>query len=98
MSASEFQEWMEYFSIEPFGEERADYRAGIISSTIYNVNRGKNRVLKPEDFMPKFINEKSKKQSIKQMIRTVELLNTMFGGQDLRGVNGTREINSTPDS
>lgn len=96
MSASEYLEWQEYYSLEPFGEERADLRAGIIASTIYNVNRGKNRALKPEDFMPKF---KTKKQSTKQLLKTVELLNVMFGGQDLRGKrNGVREINSSTNS
>lgn len=46
---------MAYFQFEPWGEERADLRSGIVASTIANVNRGKNTpAFKPEDFMPKY--------------------------------------------
>lgn len=46
---------MAYFQIEPFGEDRADLRAGIIASTIYAMNKGKGgRAMSPADFMPKF--------------------------------------------
>ena len=53
LSDAELHEWMAFYRLEPFGEERADLRAGIVASTVYNVNRGKKgRVLKPTDFMP----------------------------------------------
>lgn len=52
MSAAEFREWEAVELIEPFGERRADIRAGIIASVIANVNRGKNqKAFTPEDFM-----------------------------------------------
>lgn len=40
--------------LEPFGEDRADLRAGIISSTIANVNRDpkKSQPFAAKDFMP----------------------------------------------
>jgi len=48
-------EWLAYASLEPFGEDRADLRAGIIASTVANVNRGRSqRSLTPQDFMPDF--------------------------------------------
>jgi hypothetical protein len=46
---------MAYASIEPFGEERADVRAGIIASVIANVNRDRKKRPEPfsvQDFMP----------------------------------------------
>ncbi len=53
LSEREFQEWMVVYSIEPFGDERADLRAGIVASTVVNVNRGKRgHRAKPTDFMP----------------------------------------------
>lgn len=60
MSSAQLAEWMAYAKLEPFGEERADLRAGIIASVIANVNRDpkKQRPFKPEDFMPKFGQEK----------------------------------------
>ena len=53
MSSAEFAEWQAYDRLEPFGPWRADLNAGIVASTIANVNRGKNRkAYAPKDFMP----------------------------------------------
>ena len=55
MSARELTEWMAYYSLEPFGEERGDMRAGIVASTLFNINRGKKaKPTTPYDFMPKY--------------------------------------------
>lgn len=44
---------MAYYSLEPFGEERADLRMAIVASLIANANRDpKHEAYKPEDFMP----------------------------------------------
>ena len=42
IDSSELSEWEAYYIIEPWGEQKADVRTGIIASTIANVNRGKN--------------------------------------------------------
>lgn len=53
MSSAEFGEWIAYYSIEPFGERMDDLRAGVVSATIANVNRGKDtQPYKPLDFVP----------------------------------------------
>ena len=52
MTAREFKEWQAYFDIEPFGEKRADLRAGIVASTVHNMQT--RHSLKPSDFMPDF--------------------------------------------
>lgn len=55
MSWEQLQEWSHYDQLEPFGEQRADLRTGIIASTIANANRTKKtKPFKPSDFMPKF--------------------------------------------
>ena len=52
VTSRELSEWMAYYSVEPFGEDRADLRSGIIASLIYNTNRGKDQSpLSPKDFM-----------------------------------------------
>ena len=62
LSEQELGEWIAFYGIEPFGEERADLRAGIVSSTIANVNRGKRgKATKPTDFMP-FLKADSERQ------------------------------------
>lgn len=50
MSPSEFIHWMAYYRLEPFGQERDNLHAGIIASTIVNVNSPK-RPYKAHDFM-----------------------------------------------
>ena len=62
----QLRRWAEYAEVEPWGETRADLRAGIVAATIANVNRGKGaRSFKPGDFMPNF--EPRKPQTLKQM-------------------------------
>jgi len=53
ISSHELTEWMAFYSIEPFGDQRDDLRTGIITSTIANVNRSsKQKPFTPVDFMP----------------------------------------------
>jgi hypothetical protein len=55
LTSPQIAEWMAYFQLEPFGERRADLRAGIIASTVANAHRAKDsRPYKPQDFMPDF--------------------------------------------
>ena len=55
MTSAQFAEWMAYGQLEPWGEERADLRAGIIASTQANSMRGKKgKPFKPQDFMPRY--------------------------------------------
>lgn len=51
-----WSEWQTFAALEPFGEERADLRAGIVAATIANyLARGKGKpAFKPRDFMPQF--------------------------------------------
>jgi hypothetical protein len=39
MSIHEFRRWRAYYDLEPFGEERADYRAASIVATLLNLYR-----------------------------------------------------------
>lgn len=54
MSYSELIEWAEYYSIEPFGEWRADVRAALLASVQANMNRDEKKRPEPygiNDFM-----------------------------------------------
>ena len=46
---------MVYADLEPFGYRMDNWRAGMVASTILNVNRSKrtSKTFKPEDCMPK---------------------------------------------
>lgn len=75
LTARQLAEWEIYHSVEPFGEQQQFLQAGIVASTIANVNRGKNKsVFKPSEFMPVW-EAKSKKQSVEEMIETMNQFN-----------------------
>ena len=60
MSSAEFTDWVAYAQIEPFGQVRADLRAGLVASVIAEVYRDpKHRPepFTPADFMPAFDTE-----------------------------------------
>ncbi|MGM0409187.1 MAG: phage tail assembly protein T [Bacillota bacterium] len=87
MSSKELTEWMAFYTLNPFGEEREDLRTGIIASTIVNAIQSfgdsKNKKeYKPQDFMPEFYEEEEDKQN--KLLSIVENLNKAFGGKDLR--------------
>lgn len=66
ISAEEFAEWVAYFSAEPWGEERADLRSGIIAATVANCHAQGRKQFKAEDFMPSFGKPK-RRQSVEEM-------------------------------
>lgn len=54
LDSRQLSEWMAYYSIEPWGEQPAYLRAGVVASTMANVMRGKKgRSFTPDEFMPK---------------------------------------------
>jgi len=62
MDSRELCEWMAFYDIAPFGEERADIRQAITSCTIANAwSKQKHKV---KDFIPTFTKpqEKGKRQ------------------------------------
>lgn len=55
LDSRELSEWMAFWQIEPWGEERADRRAATVAATVANVHRPKGRrAYKAEDFMPHY--------------------------------------------
>jgi hypothetical protein len=48
----EFSYWRAYAELNPFGESRADYRAGIIASAVFNSSGKQWNWTKPSDHVP----------------------------------------------
>ena len=68
MPIGDFYAFQIFDSMEPFGERRQDIHAGIIASTVHNVNCTKeSQMMKPRDFMPSWIEPPQKPQSIEDM-------------------------------
>ena len=76
----EFAEWQLYANEEPFGEERADLRAGIIASVIANANRGKNmKPFEAQDFMPIFSEYQEEERKREKRRKVQQMLSAYFG-------------------
>lgn len=84
ISSRELTEWMLYYQVEPFGEERGDLRSAVVAATVANTQRGKKgRPFKPAAFMPQF--EKARQEhGWEEQLQVVEMLNAAFGGEDRR--------------
>ncbi len=53
MSARQLAEWAVFYEQEPWGDFRADLRAGIVASTLANIHRRPRApAFTPLDFMP----------------------------------------------
>ena len=59
---------MAYYSLEPFGEERADLRSGIVAAVTANVWRGKGRAAQPKDFMRDFGKPTAQRMSTQELM------------------------------
>lgn len=69
MDSCAFVEWMAFFSLEPWGYDAGNWRSGIVSATIANVNRAKGqKAFKPADFMPVL----KKQQTVEEMISALK--------------------------
>lgn len=79
-------QWVHYNSIEPIGDDRADYRAASIVQMLYNVNRGKNdKPGKLEEFLLKWAEAdevKKTKQTPQQQLAMLKILAAMHANDD----------------
>lgn len=56
IDSRELTEWAAFYALEPWGTDADDMRAGIVASTIANVNRDpkkQRRPFQPSDFIPR---------------------------------------------
>lgn len=79
MSARDVAEWQAYATLDPFGEERADFRAAIIACTVASAMGAKR--CKPSDFMPLLDKQPAEPQSEERMWQTCKAFAAAFGGK-----------------
>ena len=78
ISSRELAEWLAYSGLAPFGDERADLRAGIIAATTANAFRKSDTPpYKPQDFVPRF---EPPKEDWRLVLEKVKGLNAALGG------------------
>ncbi len=77
---------MAYYRLEPWGQERSDWRAGNIARVIAETHRNPDKRSTPftvEDFVPIFDAPEVEKQPWEVLLNKVRLINLAFGGDDL---------------
>jgi hypothetical protein len=80
IDARELTEWMAYDALDPIGDERGDWRAGIIAATVANRHRNKGETVhKPSDFVPRF--GEPERPTQEQLIEKAKLFALMMGGE-----------------
>ncbi|WP_238358241.1 phage tail assembly protein T [Piscirickettsia salmonis] len=68
LSLSEFNEWLAYYSLEPFGVEKDDHRTALMVSAVVNgpLQRKDKTLFTPNDFMPNYSAGDEKKHKARQ--------------------------------
>jgi hypothetical protein len=86
MSSRELTDWQGYYQSDPWGEQRADWRAGMICAVIANSFRDpkKGKTFKPEDFMPR-IGKKKGGQTTEDQLGMVRHLHALFNSAEKPG-------------
>jgi uncharacterized protein DUF4035 len=78
MTTRQFCEWRAYYDLEPFGEERADYRSAQVVATLLNVHRKRGSPLvKLAECLLKFGSAalpRTQAESVAQIQRAMEIL------------------------
>lgn len=72
LTARQYLEWLAFYGIDPWGEQRADLRAGIVAATMSNRWRGKHEeAAEPVDFMPFRQEPEQTPQDIKRTLKSI---------------------------
>lgn len=77
LDAAELHEWIAYYGLDPWTEDRADLRAGVVAAVIANTHTKKGR-FKPSDFMPKY--EPPRRLSGADLKAMAQRWNAVLGG------------------
>jgi hypothetical protein len=85
MSAEDWLAWQHYYSLEPWSEERADLRSGMIAAVIAETNRDRKKRRKPytaADFMPRFDRPLPQPQTPEEQAAILRMWVQALGGED----------------
>lgn len=84
VSSRELTEWQAFYGLEPFGDERADLRSGIVAATVANVHRDpQQEPFDVTDFMPRFeaaANEETDEERAERVWAQVNQAMLLLGG------------------
>lgn len=69
-------EWFRYYELEPFGEQRADFRLAILDQIVVNALGGHSKL---EDFIPEFDIEKIRKDNEQSLKHFEKVMKKRYG-------------------
>jgi flagellar basal body rod protein FlgC len=82
MDSAEMTEWVAYAQLDPFGNVRSDLQAGVVASTVANVNRDKKKKkapYEPHDFVLRFERQAKQQRTPEELLVKVQGLARLFG-------------------
>ena len=81
MSAPLLAEWLAFWRLEPWGEQRADLRAGIVAAACTAPWAGRGKAPRPADFMPDFDGSRGRRgrQTREEMVAAAKRMAGIFG-------------------
>lgn len=86
MELDEFYTWIAYSLMEPFGDDRADWRAAMQMALTANMNRPKGRApYKVKDFLLRFDDATRPEATIEQMEMALYARYLAWGGKPKNG-------------
>lgn len=81
MTTRELTDWMAYYQLEPWCDDRRDMQIAVVAATIANANRGKNqRSYRPEDFLVVRPADRQDRPRGAGMIAAAKMWVAMMGG------------------
>ncbi len=80
LSSREIVYWLAYFRLDPWGEERADVRAGVMALSALTPWRGKDaEALEPLDLLPDWSGERAERKRREKNEGMVAWIKAMSG-------------------
>ncbi len=83
MTSFEFSYWLAFYGLQPWGDERADLRSGIVAATVANCNRDpkqRPQPFSPLDFMP-YSKEPAEEQTMEDQIAAAQMITEACRGE-----------------
>lgn len=75
-------DWLIYYELEPFGEERADYRIGQLTAAVYNaLRKSGGKKWKPSDFLLGVPIKADREADVERMKRLAKMITIAHEGR-----------------
>lgn len=81
MDVDEFMRWAAFSSLEPLGDERADWRAAAAMAQQHNIHRGKSAAKSAESFLLRFRARNREEMDLREMELALMAQYAALGGE-----------------